>query len=96
MVKIVWTETALEDLRNIHDYISKDSILYANRLGNKFLRKIEILHTFPKVGRIVSEFEKENIRELIEGNYRIVYYISSRNSISILRIHHSSRLMLFL
>lgn len=93
MVKIRWTEAALKDLKSIHDYISKDSIFYANRLGNKFLKKIEILASFPKSGRMVPEFEIESIRELIEGNYRIVYLHQSNNSIYILRIIHSARLL---
>lgn len=43
-----------------------------------FEEKIDTLKTFPEQGRIVPELEKQNIvdyRELIEGNYRIIYAI---------------------
>ncbi len=44
----------------------------------------------PLSGRIVPEKEDPNIRELIEGNYRIFYRVT-RNNITILRIHNSAR-----
>jgi toxin ParE1/3/4 len=72
MVKIVWTELALEDLKLVHTYISKDSTSYAGRFIEKLLNRVRQLETFPMSGRIVPEFGMDNIRELIVGNYRIV------------------------
>ena len=92
MVKVVWTEIAIEDLRSIHDYISKDSKLYAERFIEKLIERVDQLESFPKSGRIVPEFAIEIIRELIEGNYRIVYEISA-DQISIARVHNSARLL---
>ncbi|MBD3748215.1 MAG: type II toxin-antitoxin system RelE/ParE family toxin [Sphingobacteriales bacterium] len=45
----------------------------------------------PKIGRIVPEKNNPDLRELIEGNYRIIYQISKLDKIEILMIHHSSR-----
>lgn len=90
MVKIVWTDEAIDDLKSIHDYISKDSINNAIRFSNKILDKTDVLINFPKSGRIVPEFGSESIRELIEGNYRIIYKMED-SLISIIRIHHSSQ-----
>ncbi len=42
-------------------------------------------------GKMVSEIDQDNIRELIEGSYRIIYKIVKDNQIDILTIHHSSR-----
>lgn len=90
MVKISWTDLAKEDLRAIHDYISKDSRTYANRFIDRLISRAGQLATNPKSGRVVSEFNKDEIRELIEGSYRIVYkYVGS--SATILRVHHSAR-----
>lgn len=50
------------------------------------------LEDFPKSGRIVPEFDSDVIRELIEGNYRIVYKINS-NHIGVVRVHHSARIL---
>lgn len=53
MVKIIWTETATEGLQLIHEYISKDSKRYAERLIEKIIERIDLLETFPKSGRVV-------------------------------------------
>jgi toxin ParE1/3/4 len=73
MVTVSWTELALDDLKSIHEYISKDSVVYAKRMVDKIISRVDQIEKFPKSGRVVPEFENENIRELIEGNYRIVY-----------------------
>jgi toxin ParE1/3/4 len=90
MVKVIWTEFAIEDLRLIHDYISKDSKRYADRFVEKLFERVDQLENFPKSGRVVPEFNIETMRELIEGNYRIVYKISA-NQVAILRVHHAGR-----
>ena len=90
MVKLVWTEIAIEDLRSIHEYISKDSKLYADRFIEKIINRIDQLENFPKSGRVVPEFDSSDIRELIEGNYRIIYK-TSISQVSIIRVHHSAR-----
>lgn len=90
MVKIIWTEFALADLKSIHEYISQDSRTYASRFIEKLIKRVDQLETFPKSGRVVPEFGDNSIRELIEGNYRIVYKINS-DHIGIVRIHHSAR-----
>lgn len=91
MVKIVWTDDAIQDLEEIFNYISKDSPISAKRLIERLLQKVEMLQDFPKLGRMVPEFEKESIRELIEGSYRIIYHLKTEIEIQITRIHHSAR-----
>jgi toxin ParE1/3/4 len=90
MVKLIWTEIAIEDLRLIHGYISKDSKIYADKFIEKLIERVDQLESFPKSGRGVREFDSEIIRELIEGNYRIIYQINS-DHIGIVRIDHSAR-----
>ena len=90
MVKVIWTDFAIEDLKSIHEFISKDSKTYANKFIEKIINKVDQLEEFPNSGRIVPEFDSEIIRELIEGSYRIVYILNS-DHIGVVRIHHSSR-----
>ncbi len=90
MVKVIWTEFALDDLQLIHEYISKDSKLYADKFIEKLISRVDQLEKFPESGRIAPELDSEKIRELIEGNYRIVYKINP-NHIGIVRVHHSAR-----
>ncbi len=91
MVNINWTDFAVQDLQDIYAYIAKDSKYYADRYIDKLIERVDQLITQPKSGRVVPEFGVLTIRELIEGNYRIVYQINNSSSISILRIHHSAR-----
>ena len=92
MVKIVWTELALEDLKIIHNYIAQDSTSYASRYIEKLLARVKQLETFPRSGKIVPEFGIDNIRELIEGNYRIVYRVNTEN-VFIARVQHSAMIL---
>ncbi|MBK9641068.1 MAG: type II toxin-antitoxin system RelE/ParE family toxin [Saprospiraceae bacterium] len=77
MVKVDWTKLTLDDLKIIHTSISLDSTSYAGRFIDKLLNRVRQLENFPRSGRIVPEFGIENIRELIEGNYRIVYKLNN-------------------
>ena len=92
MVKIIWTDFAIEDLKSIHEYIARDSRFYANRYIEKLILRVDQLEEFPNSGRIVPEFNNESIRELIEGNYRLVYKINT-DYLGILRVHHSARIL---
>jgi toxin ParE1/3/4 len=91
MVKIVWTDLSVFELKEIFDYISLDSKRYAKNQVENIKSKSQILKTMPDIGRIVPELENSEIRELIEGNYRIVYRIKTKNIVEILTVHHSSR-----
>ncbi|WP_369414905.1 type II toxin-antitoxin system RelE/ParE family toxin [Mangrovivirga halotolerans] len=51
------------------------------------------LKEFPKSGRIVPEIGNEDIRELIEGNYRIIYRIKNSERIDILTVYSSYRIL---
>ena len=74
-----------------NDYISKDSKRYAEIQIRRIKSRSLILKTQPEAGRVVPELGIIQIRELIEGNYRIVYRLSFGNIVEILTIHHSSR-----
>ena len=91
MAKIVWTDLSVSDMKEIFDYISKDSKRYAENQVKRIKAQTSILKTRPLTGRIVPELEIKEIRELIKGNYRIIYRIISNELIEILTVHHSSR-----
>ncbi len=52
MVKLVWTELLTEDLKEIFDYISKDSFRYASITVNKIYNRAQDIIDNPYVGRI--------------------------------------------
>jgi len=90
MVKIIWSDLAIEDLKSIHDYIAKDSPQYTNKMIDRILIRVDQLENFPNSGRVVPEFKNENLRELIINNYRIVYLVDE-HFVSISRVHHSAK-----
>ncbi len=89
-MKVYWTETAVENLSAIYTYIAQTSTQYASRLVDRITRRSEQIASFPLSGRIVSEFGTEQIREVIEGSYRIIYYIKSEQ-IDVLAVVHGSQ-----
>ena len=93
MAEIVWTTFALQDVNDFAEYIAKDSEKYAARTVQKIFESVEILQTHIHFGRIVPEFSAENLREIISGNYRIVYTIVDEQKIEILTVHHGKRLL---
>ena len=93
MVKIVWTEISRNDLKEIFDFIAEDSQRYASITVNKIYQRAQDIIDNPFVGRIVPEFNNKIIREIISGNYRIVYKIVTDFQVDILRVYHSARLL---
>lgn len=93
MVKLVWTELSTEDLKEIFDYIAIDSVRYASITVNKIYNRAQDIIDNPYVGRIVPEINIKVIREVISGNYRIVYKITNEFQVDILRVYHSARLL---
>lgn len=89
-MRIVWTEPAIEDLRNLHGYIAKDSDLYAHSFVERIILAAERLSDFPRMGRMVPEAQQETIRELLYHHYRIIYRIESEQ-LEILTVIHDRR-----
>jgi len=88
MVK--WSLTARNDLKQIHDYIAKDSRYYARNVIQEIVAKTETLTELPETGRTVPEIRDQNIRELIVYSYRLIYEISEFG-VEILAIIHGRR-----
>lgn len=91
MVRIRFTKQSLFDLKEIYDYISYDLKKYAQYQILKIRNSIKILKQYKFSGKIVEEYNDENIREIIEGNYRIIYKILGDDRIDIITIHHGAR-----
>ncbi len=93
MVRIEWTFQAVNDLKDIYDYISKDSIKYAQIQIRKIRNRTSQLKSNYLSGRIVPEIGDDNIRELITGYYRIIYEVVNETRVNILTVFHSARLL---
>lgn len=92
MGKIRWTEKASSNLEDIFEYISKDSKWYAARYVRALIGATKRLESLPLSGRVVPELEDPELREVIYGNYRIVYRASGMDqAIEILAVVHGAR-----
>ncbi len=89
-MKVHWTNTAQGHLEAIYAYIAQDSPVYARRLVDRLTRRSQQIIDFPMSGRRVPEYEMYQIREIIEGQYRIIYYITP-DQIDVLPVIHASQ-----
>ena len=87
---VEWTTPAKSDLREIHDYIARDSKFYAQKVTQTIVSRSEKLNDFPEIGRIVPEIGDHSIREVFVYSYRLIYEISP-NGVQILALVHSKR-----
>ena len=89
-MKVVWTATAQDHLDAIYAYIAQDSPQYALRMVDRLTRRSQQVADAPFSGRRVPEYDLEQIREMIEGAYRIIYYIKP-DQIDVLAVIHGAR-----
>lgn len=89
---IKWSPRAASHFEGICDYIAKDSKYYSALFAKKVISIVKAIPQFPKAGRVVPEYNDENLREKIYENYRIVYRIKVE-VIEIVAICHGSRLL---
>ena len=68
-----WTDNAIAHLLDIYEYIAHDSAIYAKRMVDRITKRSEQIASFPISGRKVAEYEADDIREIIEKPYRIIY-----------------------
>lgn len=92
MAEVRWTPQAIDDLQSIADFISKDSSYYARLFVIDAFGAVERLFDFPRSGRVVPELKNPLIREIILGNYRIVYRLRGQIA-DIIAIHHGAKLL---
>gem|GEM_PF-223299 len=82
----------VDRVSEIAGYIAQDNPVAADRWVDTVFEKVRELKGFPESGRIVPEINNKTIRELIYGNYRIVYRVEISRS-SILTVRHGKQLL---
>jgi plasmid stabilization system protein ParE len=92
-VKVHWTDTARDHLRAIHAYVARNSPQYAQRVVDRLTRRSQQFGTFPLSGRAVPEFGVPQIRQVVEGPFRIIYYIKP-DQIDVLAVVHGAQQIL--
>ena len=92
MSGVRWTEQAVEDLRAIREYIERDSPRYGRLVAERLFDATSRLEAFPRSGRIVPEVCRDDLREIVVGDYRLVYRLD-RDAAVLLTVFRSSRLL---
>jgi toxin ParE1/3/4 len=92
MARIIWTPKALEDLEALLTYIAKGSPIAARRFSQKIIRRVDSLSDHPFLGGFIAEDDTRTYRQIIQGNYRIIYRTDG-NTVYILAVHHADRLL---
>lgn len=77
-------------MQAIHDFIARDSLRYARAEAERILAAIDRLEEFPDSGRIVPEYQRDEVREVIEPPYRLVYRRQT-DAVIVLMIFRASR-----
>lgn len=91
-MNVVFSSNAKLDLSETVRYIAKDKPQAARDWAENIKLSVKNLAQFPRLGRVVPEYSDHTIRELIKGQYRIVYKIDEeKKNIVILTIHHSKK-----
>jgi toxin ParE1/3/4 len=89
-MKVHWTSTAQAHLDSIYRYIAQDSSEYAKRMVDRLTRRSQQIAEQPLSGRRVPEYDLDQIREVIEWPYRIIYHIKP-DQIDVVAVLHGAR-----
>ena len=90
-MKLVWSPLALERMGEIADFIAQERPQVAEEWVEEVFAAVENLVCFPGSGRVVPEVRREQIREMIHGNFRIIYRLDPAQ-VSILTVRHARQL----
>lgn len=91
-MKIIWSHLSVERLNEIFEYISNNNHAAAKKFVDKIFSKVESLDNYPQRGRKVPEVNREEIREVFLGEYRIIYRVN-KGEIIILTIRNFKQLL---
>ena len=89
-MKVLWTDSAVGQPQAIHDYLAQTSPDYAVRIIDRLTKRSIQIGAFPNSGRMVPEYERNEIREVIEGSYRIIYLVAPAQ-VQVLAVIHGAR-----
>ena len=91
-MKLRWSDRARRDLLRIGRYIARDDPAAARLWVERLRNKAQMASRNPNMGRIVPEYSRPDLREVVQGRYRIVYKVSEE-ACTILTVFEGHRLI---
>jgi len=86
--RLIYAASAVDDLLRLRDFIARNDPTAAARIGSELIKRIEALHTFPKLGKPVDMApDPESVRDMVFGNYVVRYALKS-GTVAVLRVWH--------
>jgi toxin ParE1/3/4 len=90
--KVVWDDEATAELGQIVRYIAQFDPDAARKTGLSIFQKVKLLGSFPQLGKIYRQLNREDVREIPVYPYRVIYLVKdSENSVRILKVWHGAR-----
>src|SRR5207245_1219982 len=77
VTRVVWAPQAIEDVEAIRTFVARDSPHLAELVAERIFTAVTRLEEHPLSGRVVPEIRHGSIREIVQGNYRIMYRLRS-------------------
>lgn len=88
--RVTWSRNAEVEVNKIRDYIERDSKANAAHVVGQFFVAARRLKAYPLSGRVIEAWNDPRRRELIVGNYRVMYEVSP-SEIIIFDVRHTRR-----
>jgi plasmid stabilization system protein ParE len=89
-MRVEWTLHAIGNVASIRDYIAQRSPQYGQRMATRIVDRCRQLNRFPNSGQMVPEYQDAELREVLEGPYRIIYRVHS-DCVRIVTVVHGAR-----
>jgi toxin ParE1/3/4 len=92
MGRLRWSLQAAQDLEDICDFLAQGSEQYACVFAQRVMAIIESIPENPRLGSMVPEYNRDDLRERVFHNYRIIYRLRGQ-AIEMVTITHGARLL---
>lgn len=87
--QVVWSDSALDRVTELFDFIAEDSPAAARRIVQDLFDRVQALADHPHLGRPLLEGIDPSLRKVVIGNYIVVYQAGkTRETISIMAVRH--------
>ncbi len=94
MVRVDWAAPAATDLREVFEFIARDSPRYAQLTVERITEAAARLAQFPQLGEVLPEFPERLYRQVVVGAYRLIYREdSAHDRVVVVAVIHAARML---
>ena len=78
-MQIKFSQTAIEQLKTIKDFISKDNPDIAKKHIKKVMKSVKQFLEYPNIGKVNAVYNRNDIREIVIEGYKVIYKIYAKS-----------------